>query len=137
MTAAYTKILLQNVEVTASVGLAAWERVRPQRLVVNLELYAAPENYLREVTRESIIDYSPLYERIQSWSTRPHTELIETFVSELLTACFEFPQVLACKVSVAKPEVFDQAQGAGAEAYMQRRDYERARCCRTGLHYAG
>jgi dihydroneopterin aldolase len=90
-------------------------------------LYAESADYLRKVTSESIIDYCPLYERIQSWRTRPHTELIETFVSELLNACFEFPQVVACKVSVTKPEVFDQAQAAGAEAYMQRRDYERSR----------
>lgn len=127
MIPAYTKILLKNVEVTTRIGLAPWERERPQRLLVNLELYAASEDYLRKVTSESIIDYCPIYEHIQSWRTRPHTELIETLVSELLNACFELPQVVACKVSVTKPEVFDQAQGAGAEAYMQRRDYERSR----------
>jgi 7,8-dihydroneopterin aldolase/epimerase/oxygenase len=127
MVPSYIKILLQNAEVTARIGLASWERERPQRLLVNIELYAESGDYLREVTSKSIIDYCPLYERIQSWRTRPHTELIESFVSELLHACFEFPQVDACKVSVTKPEVFDQAQGAGAEAYMQRRDYERSR----------
>ena len=126
MVPSYTKILLQNAEVTASIGLAPWERERPQRLLVNIELYAESEDYLRKVTNESIIDYCPLYERIQSWRTRPHTELIEAFVSELLHACFEFPQVVACKVSVTKPEVFDRAQAAGAEAYMQREDYERS-----------
>jgi dihydroneopterin aldolase len=57
----YTKIVLKNVEVTARVGLAAWERERPQRLVVNVELFAAPVDYLREVTSESIIDYCPIY----------------------------------------------------------------------------
>jgi 7,8-dihydroneopterin aldolase/epimerase/oxygenase len=122
---AYTKLILQNVEVTVRVGLASWERERPQRLHVNIELYAASGDYLREVTAASIIDYSPIYTRIQSWQSRPHTELVETLVSDLLSACFDCPQVLACKVSVTKPEVFDRCQGAGAEAFMHRRDYER------------
>jgi 7,8-dihydroneopterin aldolase/epimerase/oxygenase len=123
----YTRLILQNVEVTARVGLASWERERPQRLLVNIELYAASRDYLREVTAASIIDYSPIYNRIQSWQSRPHTELIEALVSDLLSACFDCPQVLACKVSVTKPEVFDRCQGAGAEAFMRRRDYERGR----------
>jgi 7,8-dihydroneopterin aldolase/epimerase/oxygenase len=125
MVPAYTKILLKNVEVTARVGLASWERERPQRLLVNIEFFAASDDYLRDVTNTSIIDYCPLYDRIQSWRTRAHVDLIETFVSELLNACFDCPQVIACKVSVTKPEVFDQAEGAAAEAFMHRQDYER------------
>jgi dihydroneopterin aldolase len=123
MDPSYTKIVLKNVEVTARVGLAAWERERPQRLVVNVELFAAPVDYLREVTSESIIDYCPIYDRIQSWCTRAHTDLIETFVSDLLNACFDCPQAVACKVSVTKPEALDQAE-AGAEAFVHRGDYE-------------
>ena len=127
MESAYSKIVLQNAEVTTRVGLASWERERPQRLLVNIELYAASEDYLQDVTAGSIIDYCPIYDRIQSWSARPHTDLIETLVCDLLNACFDCPRVIACKVSVIKPEVFDRAQGAGAEAFMRRRDYERGR----------
>ena len=123
----YTRIVLQNVAVTARVGLASWERERSQRLIVNIELYAGSQDYLSDVTNESIIDYCPIYDRIQNWRTRAHTDLIETLVRDLLSTCFDCPQVAACKVSVAKPEVFDQAQGAGAEVFMHRRDYERGR----------
>jgi dihydroneopterin aldolase len=125
MEPAYTRIVLQNVEVAVHIGLAPWERQRPQRLRVSMELYAGSRDYLRDVTADSIIDYNPIYNRIQSWQSRPHTELIETLVSDLLSVCFECPQVLACKVSVTKPEVFDRCQAAGAEVFMRRRDYER------------
>ena len=122
----YTKIVLRKVEVTTSIGLAAWERKRPQRLVVALELYAGSEGYLRDVTSDSIIDYVPIYERIQGWRTRPHTELIETLVSELVRTCFESARVIACQVLVTKSEVLDQAEAAGVETFVHRRDYERA-----------
>jgi 7,8-dihydroneopterin aldolase/epimerase/oxygenase len=120
----YTKVFLKDVEVTARIGLAPWERERPQRIVASVELYARSNEYLKTITAESMIDYSLIYERVQSWRTRAHIDLVETFVSELLAACFEYPQVMACKVSVTKPEVFDQAQAAGAEVFMTRRDYE-------------
>ena len=135
MPPSYTRIILQNVAVTARVGLASWERERSQRLIVNIELYAGSQDYLSDVTNESIIDYCPIYARIQNWRTRAHTDLIETLVGDLLSVCFDCPQVAACKVSVAKPEVFDQAQGAGAEVFMHRRDYKRGRGFRrTGAH---
>jgi dihydroneopterin aldolase len=124
---AYTKLVLRKVEVTTRIGLAAWERERPQRLVVNVELYASSSDYLRTVDANTIIDYCPVYDRIQSWRTRAHTDLIETLVSDLLDACFGHPEVIACKVSVTKPDVFDQAEGAGAETFVQRADYERGR----------
>jgi 7,8-dihydroneopterin aldolase/epimerase/oxygenase len=127
MEPAYTRLVLQNVEVTVRVGLAAWEREKPQRLLVNVELYAASEEYLWEVTVGSIIDYCPIYHRIQQWSRRLHTDLIETIVNDLLHACFDSPQVAACRVSVIKPEALDRAQGAGAEVFMQRQDYERGK----------
>lgn len=126
MSPTYTRIILQNAEVTARVGLAPWERERSQRLIVNVELYALSQDYLTDVTIDSIIDYCPIYARIQSWRTRAHTDLVETLVNDLLSACFGCPQVAACKVSVAKPEVFDQAAGAGVEVAMHRRDYERS-----------
>jgi dihydroneopterin aldolase len=86
---AYTKIVLKDVEVSARVGLASWERERPQRLIVNVELYAEPKDYLGYVTPRSIIDYYKLYDRIQSWRVRAHTDLVETLVSDLLDAGFD------------------------------------------------
>src|SRR5688572_7384877 len=100
MEAPYTKILLKDVEVTVRIGLASWERERPQRLRVSVELYAESKGYLLSVKPGLMINYIPLYERIQSWRTRAHVDLVETFVSELLEACFDDPQVIACKVSV-------------------------------------
>jgi len=123
----YTRIVLRNMEVTTRIGLAAWEHERSQRLLVSLELYAGSQNYLRDVTADSMIDYCPIYELIRGWGERTHTDLIETLVSELLEACFAHPQVMACKVSVTKPEVLDRIEAAGAEAFVYRQDYERGR----------
>lgn len=89
MESRYTKIVLRDVEVSARVGLASWERETPQRLVANVELYAEAEDYLGRVQPATIIDYCRLYDLIRSWTVRPHTELLETLVTDLVDACFE------------------------------------------------
>jgi hypothetical protein len=84
---------------------------------------------LREVTADSIIDYCPIYDHIQIWRARPHTELIETLVSELLEICFRCRQGTACKVSVTKLEVLDQALAVGVETCVNRRDHQAEVIC--------
>lgn len=124
MESRYTKIVLRDVEVSARVGLASWERETPQRLVANVELYAEAEDYLGRVQPATIIDYCRLYDLIRSWTVRPHTELLETLVTDLVDACFECLDVHACRVSVTKPQVLDWALAAGVEVYLTRGDYE-------------
>lgn len=81
MESRYTKIVLRDVEVSARVGLASWERETSQRLVANVEFYAEAEDYLGRVKPATIIDYCRLYDLIRSWTVRPHTELLEKLVT--------------------------------------------------------
>lgn len=127
MNTEYTRIVLRQVTTAARVGLASWERERPQKLLVNVELYAESHDYLGFVNPASIIDYYPIYSFIQGWRSRPHTELIEDLLVGLLNVCFAPLEVSACRVSVVKTEVLEYAAAAGAEAFMTREEYDRSR----------
>ena len=111
----YTRTILRNVHTEAHVGLHAWERhpQRPTRLIVNVEMFA----YADGNTPLSYIDYDPVHASVMAWPGRPHTDLLETLMEELISRCFDNPRVSACRVSVIKPDVFNQADGAGVEAY--------------------
>jgi len=121
---AYTKLVLREVAVSARVGLAPWERERAQRLLVDVELHADPEAYLASVSTRSLIDYRLVYERIQRWQGRAHTEILETLVSDLLDASFEDSQVVACRIWLRKVEALDRASAAGVDVFVTRREYE-------------
>jgi dihydroneopterin aldolase len=116
----YVRVVLRDVQTEAHVGLHPWERhpERPTRLLVNVEMFApadtAPE------TPAGIIDYDDLRAAIKSWPGRPHTELLETLVHELVELCFANPRVEACRVSVMKPDIFNEAAAAGVEIYRLR-----------------
>ena len=111
----YTRTILRDVLTEASVGLHPWERhpERPTRLLVNVEMFAHAD----DVTPGAYIDYDPVRAAIAAWPGRAHTDLLETLVEELIARCFDNPRVEACRVSVVKPDVFNEAAGAGVEAY--------------------
>ena len=113
----YVRVVLRDVQTEAHVGLHPWERhpERPSRLVVNVEMFAPSDG-----PDDAFIDYDPLRAALRSWPARPHTDLLETLADELVALCFASPRVAACRVSVMKPDIFNEAAGAGVEFYRRR-----------------
>ncbi|MCC6598028.1 MAG: dihydroneopterin aldolase [Alphaproteobacteria bacterium] len=117
------RIFLDTIEVPLKLGLFAHEKNAPQRVIVTVEVYADTASYLRNATPQSIIDYNVIYQTISSWADRPHTQLIEDYLRELLTLCFDFPAVTVCRASIQKADVFGPEQGAGIEACIRREEW--------------
>jgi dihydroneopterin aldolase len=67
------------------------------------------------------IDYDSVRDAIRGWPTRPHTDLLETLAEELVALCFAIEAVQACRVSVEKPDIFNEADAAGAEIFRVRK----------------
>ncbi len=109
----HTRVMLKDIQTEAHIGLHPWERhpERPTRLLVNVELFAQGTAFL---------DYDPIRAALKTWPTKPHTDLLETLAEELVTLCFANPRVEACRVSVVKPDIFNEAGAAGVEFYRLR-----------------
>jgi 7,8-dihydroneopterin aldolase/epimerase/oxygenase len=118
----YIRVVLRDVETEAHVGLHPWEKhsQRPTRLLVNVEMYAPLTRPLSEETPETIIDYDPIRTALKTWPSRPHTPLLETLLHELVTLCFRDSRVSACRVSIMKPDIFNEAKSVGVEVYQVR-----------------
>ena len=121
-TSSYIRVVLRDIETEAHVGLHPWERhpERPTRLIVNVEMFAPLTRPLSEETPETIVDYDPIRAALKAWPSRPHTKLLETLLHELVTLCFRDPRVSACRVSIMKPDIFNEVGGAGVEVYQVR-----------------
>jgi dihydroneopterin aldolase len=121
----YMRVILRDVEVEARVGLHPWEKYpeRPTRLIVNVELFAhLPPAGARPPSDKPLIDYDDVREELRQWPGRPHTPLLESLVDELVRLAFRNPHVEACRVSIVKPDVFNEAAGAGVEVYRLRHE---------------
>ena len=114
------RVVLRDVQTEARVGLHAWERhdERPSRLIVNVEMFA---NTAADGAHDTaFIDYDPIRASVRTWPQRPHTDLLETLAEELVGLCLANPRVAACRVSVMKPDIFNEAAAAGVELYRTR-----------------
>jgi dihydroneopterin aldolase len=111
----YTRAILRDVQTEAHIGLHPWEQhpERPTRLLVSVDMFATG-------TPDGFIDYDPIRAALKTWPTRPHTLLLETLAHELIALCFANPHVDACRVSVLKPDIFNEAAAAGVEIYRRR-----------------
>ena len=110
------RVYVQDLDLQLRIGLLDIEKQAPQRVLVSLSLYAAPD-YL---TSDGLIDYALVREALVAWQGRPHVELLEALIQEALAIGFDFDAVQAVKVSISKPDIFTDAQQAGLEAYMER-----------------
>lgn len=113
----HVRVFLKDVVVDLSVGLHPWERhpERPTRLIVNVEMFAS-----LPMAEGAFINYDHVRQKIQGWAGREHVELLETLAEEVVGTCFELPLVEACCVRVEKPQVFNEASGAGVELFRKR-----------------
>jgi dihydroneopterin aldolase len=121
-TSDYIRVVLRDMEVEARVGLHPWEQhpERPSRLLVTVEMYAHLACSRATQGTKPLIDYDRVRNGLQGWSSRAHTPLLETLAEEVVGLCFGDPAVEACRVSIVKPDIFNDAAGAGVEIYRVR-----------------
>lgn len=120
----HVRIFLDSIELPLRIGIYDDEKTRPQRAVVDVALYADVQDYMRNVSKDNIIDYSKIYNEIRGWTERAHVGLIEDYLKDLVGLCFQHDKVVACRVSLRKVDVFEDNQGAGIEIYTTRGDWE-------------
>jgi dihydroneopterin aldolase len=112
---------LQRIEVDVHVGLHPWELhpERPTRLWVDVALYML-DPPRRPTGLYEVIDYDRVRNHVRGWSAMPHTPLLETLAAELIEFSFEDERVDAVRVSLLKPDIFNETQAAGVEMFRRR-----------------
>jgi dihydroneopterin aldolase len=68
----------------------------------------------------AFIDYDRVRDFLKTFPSLPHVDLLETIVEEIVAKCFENDRVEACRVSVLKPDIFNEAEAAGVEVFRTR-----------------
>ena len=112
---------LRRVEVEVHVGLHPWELhpEKPTRLWVDVELYMF-DPPRRPAGLYEVIDYDRVRNYLRAWEQKPHTPLLETLAAELIEFGFEDERVDAVRVSLLKPDIFNEAHAAGVEMFRRR-----------------
>ena len=114
----YARMMIRDLETHIRIGVHAHERIpdKPQRIIVNVEMFADGKSHLQGEGLASVINYDPIHDAILAWEGRPHVLLIETLLEELIALCFRDERVRACKVSIVKPDIYDAAAAPASKS---------------------
>ncbi len=115
------RIVVRDMVVELRIGIHPWERHQPQRVIVNVEMFApAPAPHAWQELGD-VLDYDRIRNRVKGeWPTRPHVDFLETYVEELLALCFEDGKCAAARVSITKPDIFPETAAVGVEVFRRR-----------------
>jgi 7,8-dihydroneopterin aldolase/epimerase/oxygenase len=112
-------VRLKNVVVETRCGIHPWEQhpERPNKLSIDISLFAKLEH--RRLASFGYIDYDHIRDFLKGFPERPHTPLLETLLDEIVDKCFADDRVEACRVSIAKLNIFNECEPA-VEVYRTR-----------------
>ena len=112
------RLFLKDYEVYINIGVHDFEKRAEQRVIFNVEIYVPLElNTPKQDCLEEVLDYDFIRKTIVERVKRGHIHLQETLCDEIVAAILEHPNVMAVRVSTAKPDVYPDCEAVGVEVF--------------------
>lgn len=112
------RVFVRDLEVQARLGVHPHEKAAPQRVLIGIELAvaddAAPHGVGADDLRR-VVDYAEVVAIARGAVAGPHTLLVETLAERIAVAALGDPRVRQVRVSVAKPDAFQDTASVGVE----------------------
>jgi len=112
------RIFLREVVIDANIGIHAFERNGPQKLVVSVDLFVPlAVSTPRHDRIHEVLDYDFVRSTVRQRIDQGHINLQETLVDDLARALLAHPAVHAVRVASEKPDVYDDVEAVGVEVF--------------------
>ncbi len=112
------RIFIRNLRLLARIGAYEHERLAPQSVVVNCDLWVRLDaSTSARDALEDILNYDRAVEVIRSVAAQGHHDLQETLVDRMLDALAALPGVELARLSTEKPEAYPDIEAVGVESW--------------------
>ena len=112
------RLFLTGMEVQAQIGIHDFEKIAPQRVLIDVDLYVSLEGSTPKDDRiDEVVDYDFIRAVIHERVARGHIGLQETLCDDILTRLMQHTGVLAARVSSRKPDVYPDCEAVGVEVF--------------------
>ncbi len=112
-------VFLRDCTVELSVGYHPFERLKPQPVVITIEVEAALPHHYQDTSENSldrVIDYERFYDFIRNELPKlGHIPLLETVAEQIITFCFQDRRIHKIRVRLEKPRILAGSARAGIE----------------------
>ncbi len=121
------RTFLKDIETEVNIGLHPWEQYqeRPTRLLITVELISDVLVSFVPGVAHGFIDYDVVRDYIRLLKNRPHILLLEDLLHDIVALCMKFDQLIACRVAIRKPDIFNEVDEAGVEVFLTKAAYFR------------
>jgi 7,8-dihydroneopterin aldolase/epimerase/oxygenase len=117
------RLFLRNYEVHIRIGAHEAERLGPQRVRINVELFVPLAVSTPHADRlDEVLDYDFIRAEIDARVAEGHIDLQETLADDLLRRMLAHPGVRAASVTTEKPDVYPDCEAVGVQVFAWRRD---------------
>jgi dihydroneopterin aldolase len=112
------RLFLRDHVVHVNIGAHDFEKLAPQRLVFNIELFVPYAHSTPHADQlAEVVDYDFIRLLIAQRIAQGHVELQETLCDQLATQLLAHPRVRAVRLSTCKPDVYPDCAGVGVEVF--------------------
>jgi dihydroneopterin aldolase len=108
-----SKLFLQDFAVQANIGIHAFEKAGPQRLLISVELQLDVRDKPDADEIGTVLDYDFLRREILELVSRRHFNLQETLCREIVAIVAQHQSVMEASVSTRKPDVYPDCAAVG------------------------
>ena len=112
------RLFLRNHTVDVRIGAHDFEKLGPQRIIFNVELFVPfSASTPAQDDLSEVVDYDFIREVIAKRVAQGHIVLQETLCDDLMRELIAHPQVKAVRLSTGKPDVYPDCEAVGVEIF--------------------
>ena len=121
------RIAIEGLTIEAQIGIADWERTPGKRQRLRFDVAVYRDAFGQEQTIADCYNYADLQAFLAGFAARPHIDLLETVLAEVLDFCFADATVAGVEARITKPDVFNGQGAPVLSAALLRADWEKRR----------
>jgi 7,8-dihydroneopterin aldolase/epimerase/oxygenase len=108
-------VFVRDLECMALIGIYDHEKVKPQRIIVNIDLSVQESEVPMDDDISHVVSYEIIAKKVESILAEGHINLVETLCEKIAQSCLKDKRVLASRVRVEKPDIIPNARSVGVE----------------------
>ena len=106
-------VFVRDLELMALIGIYDHEKVKPQRVTVNIDLSVQEGSGDDDISH--VVSYEIVVKKVEAIIAEGHVNLVETLCERIAESCLTDKRVMAARVRVEKPDIIPNARSVGVE----------------------
>ena len=108
-------VFVRDLEIMALIGIYDHEKIKPQRIIVNIDLSVHEADGPITDDISHVVSYEIIAKKVEAIVAEGHLNLVETMAERFAEACLRDKRVAAARVRIEKPDIIANARSVGVE----------------------